>query len=627
MEPANTDRELVLQSANRELSRLLGRPEPPLAAGAARAMSDPLWVWGVLGGKEVGKSTLINALAGEEVVDRGRPVGEGTYQPAAYLYAADADAFRSRFASLDGVPITVHDTAPQSMRGLVLIDLPDFDSTFADHVAQVRRVANLLDGVIWVTTPKKVGDVRAMREIQGVLKDRVNFVYVVNKMDWLLAQSDASPRADLERLRNATQQQIKYCDPNGASETLFTITARHRTREEVFDFIARSREIDDVRALGDCLEPLQNAVANVLEQFDALRRTLTTPPTAEAADANKRANLDYQTRVQATHLLDHYKPHFLLDRVKRTAAEDRVREIVDRFLPAHYCLHVVRVLNGERRLFAEWSGTLFRQRVTRWPLLGLIAWPITLVGTLFGELRAMWRSTRAHEIDDPFRFEGLSLGERFQAIVDGFRALLAGVARDLRIELPTAGALESDFRRHASTFAEQIREAAITPYLNKRPMLVGRVFRWVFPVVVLLWFPFVQPILEGGLELVARGEVWNPEMLGVLVSALSAAHVLQGICVSLIILAGVTAAVYSIAARDTLAALERLRNARPADIGEPLTEMVVHTIRRPVQERQGRLEELVATLTSLTSNHISTGETKKPGVSDLDQTRSWRRGS
>jgi hypothetical protein len=627
MEPANTDSELVLRSANRELSRLLGKPEPPLAAGAAQAMNDALWVWGVLGGKEVGKSTLINALAGAEVVDRGRPVGEGTFQPAAYLHAADADAFRSRFASLDGVPISVHDAAPQSMRGLVLIDLPDFDSTFADHVAQVRRVANLLDGVIWVTTPKKVGDLRAMHEIQGVLKDRVNFVYVVNKIDWLLAQSDAAPRDDLERLRTATRQQIKACDPNGASDALFTITARHRTQEEVLDFIARSRDFDDVRALGDRLEPLQKAVRKVLEQFDALRRTLTTPPTAEAAAANKRANLGYQTRVQASQLLEHYKPHYLLDRVKRAAAEGRVKEIVDRSLSTHYCLHVVRMLNGERRLFGEWSGTLFRQRVARWPLLGLIAWPITLLGALFGEMRALWRSSRSHEADDPFRLEGLSLGERFQAIIDGVRALLAGVTRDLRIELPAAGALEIDFRRHTATFAQQIREAAITPYLNKRPTIVGRAFRWVFPVAVLLWFPFVQPILEGGLEFIARGEIWNAQMLRVLVSALSAANALQGLCVSVIILAGVTAAVYSVATRDTLVALERLRSAPPADVGRPLTEIVVHTIRRPVQEQQERLEELVATLTSLTSNCTSAGKPQKPSVSDLEQTRSWRRGS
>ena len=385
MHPPENDRELTLQSANRTLSQMLDRPELPLAAGAAQAMGDTLWAWGVLGGKEVGKSTLINALAGAEVVDRGRRIGEGTFQPAAYLHAADADAFATRFAKLDGVPMTVHGTAPESMRTLALIDMPDFDSTFADHVAQVRRVAALLDGVIWVTTPKKVGDLRAAREIQRVLKHRTNFVYVVNKMDWLLAQSDAAPQADMERLTAAMQAQIRQCDPDGPAQSLFAVTARHRDVPDILEFVAQSQNLPGPDALAARREPLEAAATRVIEQFNALRRTLTTPPTAEAAAANKRANFDYQTRVQAAQLLDHYKPRPLLDRLKHTATDERIRETVTRSLPLDYCTQVMQNLNDEKRLFARWSADLFRKRVACWPLLGLIAWPLTLIGTLFSE--------------------------------------------------------------------------------------------------------------------------------------------------------------------------------------------------------------------------------------------------
>ena len=58
-------------------------------------------------------------------------------------------------------------------------------------------MAGRLDGIIWVTTPKKVGDLRGVREIRRVLKARTNFAYVVNKMDWLLAQSNTPPMAEL----------------------------------------------------------------------------------------------------------------------------------------------------------------------------------------------------------------------------------------------------------------------------------------------------------------------------------------------------------------------------------------------------------------------------------------------
>ena len=97
MQAYEQDIELLINSANRRLSELLQREELPLVTGGTRTLEDRLWVWGIVGGKEVGKSTLINALAGGDVVGRGAAVGEGTFRPEAYLSADDVRAFRSRF--------------------------------------------------------------------------------------------------------------------------------------------------------------------------------------------------------------------------------------------------------------------------------------------------------------------------------------------------------------------------------------------------------------------------------------------------------------------------------------------------------------------------------------------------
>ena len=52
-----------LQSINRELAALLSMAPADLSVGADTASRDELVICGLLGGKDVGKSTLSNALA------------------------------------------------------------------------------------------------------------------------------------------------------------------------------------------------------------------------------------------------------------------------------------------------------------------------------------------------------------------------------------------------------------------------------------------------------------------------------------------------------------------------------------------------------------------------------------
>ena len=198
--------ELGLSRGNQRLAELLDTGPLKLDTGGQSAARDTLWIWGIVGGKDVGKTTLINALAGGDVVSPGQDVGQGTFQPAAYLAADDVAATQARLGDSSTNRIQYHAQAPARMAGLVLVDLPDFDSLFTEHADQVHRMVTLLDGIIWVTTPQKVGDLRAIREIAGILKSRSNFIYVVNKMDWLIAQADpaAGPlQTDLDRLRSA----------------------------------------------------------------------------------------------------------------------------------------------------------------------------------------------------------------------------------------------------------------------------------------------------------------------------------------------------------------------------------------------------------------------------------------
>ena len=262
------DKELVLSSTNRRLAELLHAEPLPLARGGGKSLEDPLWVWGIVGGKDVGKTTLINALAGGEVVDRGEDVGEGTFQPAVYLTDEDLQALQTRFSDLAPLPVAYHPDAPATMRNLALVDLPDFDSLYADHVDTVRRIAGVLDGIIWVTTPKKVGDLRAIREIHRVLKARTNFAYVVNKMDWLLAQTDLPPVQELERTAVALKTQVAVCDPDDGAHRSFLIAAKYGTAESMLEAIERRRSSPEAAASPQADGALAQAVNTLLSNFE-----------------------------------------------------------------------------------------------------------------------------------------------------------------------------------------------------------------------------------------------------------------------------------------------------------------------------------------------------------------------
>ncbi len=592
METASQQSERALQAVNRRLAELLRADPVDLETGGARTLDDALWVWGIVGGKDVGKSTLINALAGADVVDRGEDVGEGTFTPSAYLTARDLDAARARFAGLDGVTVRFHDAAPESMRGLVLVDLPDFDSLFTTHVETVRRIAGVLDGIIWVTTPKKVGDLRAIEEIRRVLKARINFCYVVNKMDWLIAQSGLLPAEELRRASDALARQVSECDSADGANRSFLVAARYADSAAMLDAIAASRNIDRSAANG----ALSAAADALVENFSNLRRRLTTAPTADAAVANKQANLAFQLHTQAAQIREHYQPQRVLARLERASEAETVEELTSRYFSDGYCQGVLRQLNDERRLLMEWTSALFRRRIANWPLLGMVAWPLMTLGAVLGGLRASLPRLTPEMIDDPFRLDGVDLQERARGAVDGVRARLGGLCDRLDIELPAPDLLARQWRSDVSMLADQQHSAVIERYQHRRATWIGRCFRGLLPLAILLWFPIVQPVAEALLGEPLETHGWTLTTLRSVVAALSGESVLAGLAVALLLLGALTALIYSRAVRDALAAQQRLRQAGAESAGAALRAALASTLTRPVIQLRDELADAVARL-------------------------------
>jgi GTP-binding protein EngB required for normal cell division len=134
---------------------------------------------GLLGGTGVGKSSLMNALAGSDIASAShrRPHTEDIL---IYRYEGTSVPLS---LPLSGTPFReyVHKAAPAGQ--ILLCDLPDFDSVREEHREKVLRFLEHLDVLFWVTSPEKYGDGRFYDFLRLAGRARENFYFVLNKAD------------------------------------------------------------------------------------------------------------------------------------------------------------------------------------------------------------------------------------------------------------------------------------------------------------------------------------------------------------------------------------------------------------------------------------------------------------
>ena len=182
--------------------------DPEMAARAAavaakvaerQARSGSHTVVAFAGATGSGKSSLFNAVVGSDVATIGarRPT---TSKPTAAVWGSDPAG-----ALLDWLEVPSRHQVPpggaESLDGLVLLDLPDFDSREVSNRAEAERVIGLADVFVWVTDPQKYADARLHDDYVAAMThyDAVTIV-VLNQADRLTpAQLDAC-RTDLARL-------------------------------------------------------------------------------------------------------------------------------------------------------------------------------------------------------------------------------------------------------------------------------------------------------------------------------------------------------------------------------------------------------------------------------------------
>lgn len=172
--------------------RLAGLIEAVSAVRARLAYPEEVAVVALAGGTGSGKSSLLNALVGDEVADTGgvRPT---TSAPLAAVPAAHGEGVE-RYLDLIGVSRRHH----YAGRGFCLLDLPDTDSVEVEHRHRVDALLSRVDVVVWVVDPEKYRDARLHRDYLRLLaRYAAQFVFALNQVDRLGPEDEEQVMADL----------------------------------------------------------------------------------------------------------------------------------------------------------------------------------------------------------------------------------------------------------------------------------------------------------------------------------------------------------------------------------------------------------------------------------------------
>jgi len=175
-------------------------------AGARLRLSGDHTVVALAGSTGSGKSSTFNALTGLDLAAVGvrRPTTSWTLACAWGTEGAGElldwlGVPRRHQISREGLLEGARDAG--DLEGLVLLDLPDHDSTEVSHHVEVDRLVKLADLLVWVMDPQKYADAAVHeRYLRPLATHKDIMLVVLNHIDEIPPPRRAAMVADLERL-------------------------------------------------------------------------------------------------------------------------------------------------------------------------------------------------------------------------------------------------------------------------------------------------------------------------------------------------------------------------------------------------------------------------------------------
>src|SRR6185312_6153656 len=178
----------------RDTIELTGAPEPSLMEKDAPVLDtealaqtgDSFYLVGLIGGKDVGKSALVNALAGRNITATSS-YGPGTEGVVAYAHASQEKALAELLEREVTGQFRIITHELPALRRQVLLDLPDIDSHFASHLQVTRTMLRHMLYPVWIVSVEKYADRQPQQMLGKVAAGNApnNFVFCLNKIDQL----------------------------------------------------------------------------------------------------------------------------------------------------------------------------------------------------------------------------------------------------------------------------------------------------------------------------------------------------------------------------------------------------------------------------------------------------------
>lgn len=444
---------------------LLSEDAPVLSDQSLQAAGDDsIYLVGIIGGKDVGKSSLVNALVGQEITPPTSH-GPGTERVIAYTHREAAEEVRLLLDRELPAQFTIIVHTTDSLRRQVLLDLPDVDSRWSDHILITRKMLRHILYPVWVQSIEKYADLAPQQLLAKVAagNDPANFVFCMNKVDQLLVREG---NAALEELGEDFASRIARTLGMSNRPRVYLISATHAEHGELSSLrqlLSREKSTEVVRQSRQLA--IRRKDRSLLEWLDGQRL-------GERAAQLARLQRDAEELTAA--------------RIGQPLLERAIPRLMDD--PGHRLALLDPALH---------------KRLSRWPI-------VNVLDAVFSPLLSLLRinlSTNAAsaggDVDAYLTDDARTVASLVQstfAQLHQTNPLLGELYRHHKLwdELPSQAAA-GELRRRLGATIDRQREAAVERAAG-RYGIIRPVFRWLLTIGAILWFPFIQPVLQAWLE-------------------------------------------------------------------------------------------------------------------------------
>ncbi len=566
----------IVELTGDRLPSLMADGAPVLSEGAIATGDDgELYLIGLIGGKDIGKSALVNAVVGRDITPR-TSWGPGTQSVIAYCHETQQDRLRKLLdEAVPGQYTIVTHLVPRLSRQ-VLLDLPDIDSHYESHIQITRKMLRHLLYPIWMQSVEKYADRRPQELLALVAagNDPHNFIFCLNKVDQLAGREG---EAAVPELRDDYAQRLATTLHLEQPPKVWAISALHP------------------------------------EQYDlpGLRAVISQQKTPETVVRSKQL----AGRQQGVSLLAWIDRQ---DLPRRLAAFNRIQRDAEEQLAQRVgtplAERVVPQLLDNPALRLSQADDLMNKRVTFWPIVNIIHVLLNPIATLVrrrlslqvqrglegaeqlveDHLRSVAGAASSAPGDSPtLPLGGHSVAAAVQStfayLQQSHPELTRLYARRKLWETMQAQAAEADLRTRLAATIEHQREVMNLRIAPRGGGITG-LWRWTLTVGAVLWFPFLQPLLAAFLQGQRR------ELVVLAIQLLGVSHLLEVLTFLAIYFASVWLILKWDTQRRVDRALGRWKRADQLEASLSLTGQTMEwltELAEPIQSARARLESLL----------------------------------